>query len=248
MINLLIIEDEPIIARDIAYTLQDIGYGITAMCRNHTEALAALQIKTPDLVLCDIHLKNDDWDGIQLAAEIRRLYDLPLIFLTALSDPGTIGRAVATDPDAYLTKPFEERTLFAAIELALFKFSQKKESAEARSDELVEAAPLPFIGGSFFIKDKKRMVKVSAEDILWVKAEGAYTQLVTSERQFLLSTNLGALEDKLKGLPFVRVHRSYLVNFRYISAVEEDVLSVGAERIPLGKSYREAFYRLLQQL
>lgn len=240
MINLLIVEDEPIIAKDIAYTVEDLGYGVAAVCRNHHEALEALRSSNPDLVLCDIHLKGDDWDGIQLATEIRRLYDLPLIFLTALTDPDTISRAAVTDPDAYLTKPFEERTLYAAIELAIFKFLQKKQTAVSE--------PLPFFAGNFFIKDKKRLVKVSTDAILWIKAEGAYTQVVTADRQFLLSSNLGALEEKLQGLPFVRVHRSFLVNFHGIDAIEEDVLSIGTERIPVGKSYREAFYRLLQQL
>lgn len=248
MISLLIIEDEPIIAKDIAYTVQDIGYGVTAVCSNHWEALEVLQHKNPDLVLCDIHLKNDDWDGIQLATEIRRLYDLPLIFLTALSDPATISRAAAIDPDAYLTKPFEERTLFAAIELAILKFAQKKEAASLHTEAPAAAEALPFIAGSFFIKDKKRMIKVSAKDILWLKAEGAYTQLATSEREFLLSTHLGALEEKLKGLPFVRVHRSYLVNVQHIEAIEEDQLLINKERIPVGKSFRDNFYRRLQQL
>lgn len=240
MIKLLIVEDEPIIAKDLACTVEDLGYGVVAICGNHQEALEALRENRPDLVLCDIHLNGDDWDGIELAAEIRRLYDLPLIFLTALTDPDTISRAASTEPDAYLTKPFEERTLYAAIELAIFKFLQKKETAVSE--------PLPFFAGNFFIKDKKRLVKVSSEAILWVKAEGAYTHLVTADRQFLLSTNLGTLEEKLLGLPFVRVHRSYLVNFHSIDAIEEDVLSIRAERIPIGKSYREAFYKQLHQL
>lgn len=248
MISVLIVEDEPIIAKDISYTVEDLGYTVAAVCRNHLEALEALRSQQPDLVLCDIHLKGDDWDGIQLAAEIRRLYDLPLVFLSALTDPITISRAAATAPDAYLTKPFDERNLYAAIELAIYKFSQKKDLDEALQEQASPEEPLPFIGGSFFIKDKKRLVKVSAEDILWVKAEGAYTHLSTPDRQFLLSTNLGTLEEKLKGQPFVRVHRSYLVNFRRIDAIEEDVLWLGTERIPLGKSYREAFYQRLQQL
>ncbi|TAK35822.1 MAG: response regulator [Saprospiraceae bacterium] len=126
MINLLIIEDEPVIAKDLAYSAEDLGYAVTGICHNHQQALAALQSARPDLVLCDIRLEGDDWDGIRLAQEIRRLYDLPIIFLTALSDPATINRAAAAGPDAYLTKPFEERTLYAAIELAISKFALRR--------------------------------------------------------------------------------------------------------------------------
>jgi DNA-binding LytR/AlgR family response regulator len=244
MIRILIIEDEPIIAKDLAWSVEELGYAVTGICRNHHEALNSLAATLPDLVLCDIHLEGDDWDGIQLAQEIRRLYHLPLIFLTALADAATIGRAAAAAPDAYLTKPFEERGLYAAIELAISKFSLQQEN----TSESPLSEPLPFIAGNFFVKDKKRLVKVSAEDILWIKADGVYSLLATATRQYLLSAHLGAIEEKVKDLPFVRVHRSWLINARHLEAIEDDMLTVGSERIPLGKSYREGFYRRLQQL
>ena len=60
MVKLLLIEDEPIIAKDLAYLLQDLGYRITGICRRHQEALLSLQAEQPDLVLCDIQLEGDD--------------------------------------------------------------------------------------------------------------------------------------------------------------------------------------------
>ncbi len=248
MIRLLIVEDEPIIAKHLECVLLDLGYGITGSCRTSVDALNSLKKELPDIVLCDIHLVGDPWDGVRLAQEIRTLYDLPIIFLTALTDLATIQRAVAVEPDAYLSKPFAERSLFAAIELAIFKFSNKKEVSLGQTEISHEVEPIPFISGNFFIKDKKRLIKVNAEEILWIKADGAYTQLVTIDRQFFLSTNLGTIENKLKDLPFMRVHRSYLVNFKYIDAIEEDVITINNESIPIGKSFREAFYKNLHQL
>jgi DNA-binding LytR/AlgR family response regulator len=223
------------------------------VCADHKTALAALEKRVPDLVLCDIMLEGDDWDGIRLAKEIRKLYNVPLIFLTALTDAATITRAAVAEPDAYLTKPFEVRNLYVAIELAISKFALRQETPpqpiENTDNQAVMPADfLPFIAGSFFIKDKKRLVKVGAEDIFWIKADGVYSQLATANRTFMLTTHLGAIEEKLKNQPFLRVHRSYLINFKHIDAIEEDVLTIGMERIPLGKSYREAFYRQLQQL
>ena len=269
MIQILIIEDEPIIAKDIVYAVEDLGYTVSAVCSDHKTALNALEKRVPDLVLCDIMLEGDDWDGVRLAKEIRKLYSVPLIFLTALTDAATISRAAAAEPDAYLTKPFEVRNLYVAIELAISKFALRQEALARVMEnavgntvgnlieekvENVDNQPimpsefLPFIAGSFFIKDKKRLVKVRAEDIFWIKADGVYSQLATANRTFMLTTHLGALEEKLKNLSFLRVHRSYLINFQHIDAIEEDVLTIGTERIPLGKSYREAFYRQLQQL
>ncbi|MCC6281425.1 MAG: response regulator [Saprospiraceae bacterium] len=244
MIRILLIEDEPIIAKDLAGAVEDLGYSVTGICRNHHEALNSLATTLPDLVLCDIHLEGDDWDGIRLAQEIRSLYNLPLIFLTALTDAATISRAAAVEPDAYLTKPFEERGLYAAIELAISKFALRQDN----SPESPATEPLPFIAGNFFVKEKKRLVKVSAADIFWIKADGVYSLLATANRQYLLSAHLGAIEEKVKDLPFVRVHRSWLINFQHIEAIEDDMLTIGSERIPLGKSYREAFYGRLQQL
>ncbi len=165
-----------------------------------------------------------------------------------MADAATINRAAAVNPDAYLVKPFEERTLYAAIELAIHKFSSGKKVEPEAIVSPAQVEHIPFIAGNFFIKDKKRLIKVKAADIYWIKADGAYSQVATNSQQFLLSTNLGSLEEKLRGHFFTRVHRSYLVNFQHIDAIEEDVLSIGNERIPLGKNYREEFYRRLQQL
>ncbi len=249
MVKLLIVEDEPIIAKDLSYLLQDLGYVVTGICRRHQEALQSLQTQVPDLVLCDIQLEGDDWDGIRLAEEIRRLYNMPIIFLTAMNDPATIARAANVAPEAYLTKPFEEKQLSAAIALALAKFEQKQSSPDSHmlSEELIAEIP-PFIAGALFVKDKKRIIKIRAEDILWIKAEGVYSHLATTQRQFMLSANIGTIEEKLKNYPFIRVHRSYLVNFIHLEAIEEDVLTIGSHSIPIGKSYREEFYQRLQQL
>lgn len=243
MIQILIIEDEPLIAKDLEYAVQDLGYAVSASCRNSRQALEALQRAVPDLVICDIHLHNDDWDGIRLAQEIRLRYDIPLIFLTALSDAETIRRAAQTQPQAYLTKPFDDRSLYAAIELAIVRFATPEPSSAPSAE-----APPPFIAGSFFVKDKKRLVKIKAEEVLWIKAEGPYSLLATSRQQYLLSIHLGAIEASLSAFPFARIHRSYLVNVQHIEAIEDDTIYMGQERIPIGKSFRDDFYRRLQQL
>ena len=242
MIRILIVEDEPLIAKDLEYAVQDLGYSVSASCRNSRQALEALQREVPDLIICDIHLHNDDWDGICLAQEIRLRYDIPLIFLTALSDAETIRRAAQTQPQAYLTKPFDERTLYAAIELAIIRFASPEQASASPAE-----APPPFIAGSFFVKDKKRLVKIKAEDIQWIKADGAYSLLAANQQQYLLSVHLGAIESSLGAFSFARVHRSYLVNVQHIEAIEDDLIFIGKERIPIGKSFREDFYSRIRQ-
>jgi DNA-binding LytR/AlgR family response regulator len=243
--RILIVEDDPIIGKDLAYTVADLGYQVTALCRTSLQTLSALAAEQPDLIICDIHLADDEWDGIRLVQEIHKMYHLPVIFLTAFSDAATIQRAALMNPAAYLTKPFDERTLFAAIELATAKFAAHADTPPPANDE---AAAPRLLSGFLFVKDKKRLVKIAIPDIRWIKAEGAYSQLCTTQDTHLLSINLGILEDKLRPYPFVRVHRSYVVSFQHIDSIEDDVLHIAHERIPLGKSYRDDFYRRLETL
>lgn len=117
-VKLLIVEDEEIVAFDIESTLHNLGYEICAVVASGEEAIASASANLPDLVLMDIMLKGS-MDGIQAAAEIHKLFNIPIIYLSAYGDINTIERAKLTEPFGYLVKPFEEKELYTAIEIAL---------------------------------------------------------------------------------------------------------------------------------
>lgn len=135
MADILVVEDEGIIAEDIRITLERIGHHVVALCATGEEAVAQVDQRPPDLVLMDIHLAGD-MDGIEAARTIQSRHDLPIIYLTAYADSDTLSRAKATGPFAYLVKPFDETSLKPAIELTLDRhvLDQKK----ARFAELLE--------------------------------------------------------------------------------------------------------------
>jgi len=108
--RVLIVEDELLLARDTAYMLQDMGCIVVGIAVTAEEAVAKAGTSHPDLVLMDIRLKGRR-DGIEAAAEIRGLFDLPLVFITAQSDESILARARATRPAAILLKPFAEEDL-----------------------------------------------------------------------------------------------------------------------------------------
>jgi len=91
-------------------------------------------------VLMDIRLKGA-MDGIEAAAEIRERYDIPVVYLTAYADSNTLERAQITEPYSYLIKPFEERELHIAIEMALYKHRMEKERSRLE-DRLFQAQKL----------------------------------------------------------------------------------------------------------
>jgi CheY-like chemotaxis protein len=86
----------------------------------------------PDLLLLDIHLKGDV-DGVELAAQIKEEFDLPFIFLTAYADKATIDRAKTTEPYGFIVKPFDDKDLRSAIEIALYKHGRDKERFEPKT-------------------------------------------------------------------------------------------------------------------
>ncbi len=133
MVNakLLVVEDESIVARDIQNRLRNLGYDVPAIVAYGDKAVDLAADLRPDLVLMDIFLKGD-MDGIKAAELIRSRYDIPVIFLTAFADPGTLQRAKITEPFGYILKPFEERELLTAIEMALYKHEMEKKIKDSR--------------------------------------------------------------------------------------------------------------------
>jgi len=118
--KVLIVEDEGLIANDIAIQLRSSGYDVSAIAASGEEALTLIEKSQPDLVLMDIRLKGK-LDGIDTALQIRSEYALPVIFLTSHADSDTVARARYAEPFGYLVKPFRQVTLCSAIEVALFK-------------------------------------------------------------------------------------------------------------------------------
>jgi CheY-like chemotaxis protein len=116
--SILIVEDETIIAADIAQKLDRLGYTVAGTAIRGDQAVKLARARHPDLVLMDIRLPGSV-DGIQAADIIRRECDLPVIYLTAHSDRPTLERAKVTEPFGCILKPFEERELQSHIEMAL---------------------------------------------------------------------------------------------------------------------------------
>jgi two-component system, cell cycle sensor histidine kinase and response regulator CckA len=117
-VALLIVEDEKIVALDLARTLGDLGYRIVGMAKSCDEALAVTAETRPDLALVDVALKGAA-DGVTTAALLRRDHDVPVVFLTAYADDETLARARETGAFGYLVKPSKEHDLKAAVEVAL---------------------------------------------------------------------------------------------------------------------------------
>jgi two-component system cell cycle sensor histidine kinase/response regulator CckA len=125
--KILVVEDEGIIAHDIAQRLENLGHTVVATCGTAEEAIE--KAADAELVLMDIRLDGPT-DGIVAATEIRERYRLPVIFLTGQADHATLERAKAADPFGYIVKPLANATLQSSIEIALYKHRAERELQE----------------------------------------------------------------------------------------------------------------------
>ena len=123
--SILIVEDEFVIAKDIQISLENMGYIVCAIVSSGEEAITKAKKEKPDLVLMDIILKGEI-DGIEAARQIRSLFKIPIVYLTAYADENTLEKAKITEPYGYILKPFKNRDLNIAIEIALYKNKMEK--------------------------------------------------------------------------------------------------------------------------
>jgi len=140
--KILIVEDEGIFASDLQNMLNNLGFKNSFVAHSGEKALYKVEKIQPDLVLVDIVLKGEI-NGIDVAHEIKNRFNIPVIYITAYSDENTLQKAKITEPYGYLLKPFGEKELNIAIEIALYKFKMEKKliESETKLKTIFEFAP-----------------------------------------------------------------------------------------------------------
>jgi diguanylate cyclase (GGDEF)-like protein/PAS domain S-box-containing protein len=167
--GILVVEDEALVARDIASRLRQLGYEVVGLAHNPRQAIEKAEAHKPDLLLCDIHLK-DEIDGIDVARTVTENLNIPVIFLTAYSDRETVAKAKTISPYGYVLKPIETPDLQIAIEMAFHKFHIEQELAETR--QLLRTA-LQCIGEALVFVDgggQVRNINSEARELFGIEA------------------------------------------------------------------------------
>jgi DNA-binding LytR/AlgR family response regulator len=243
-VRILVVEDEPLIAEDLRGHLEELGYEVCGVCDNALDAISELITAEPDLLLLDINL-GDGADGVQLAEKVNANHQLPFIFVTSHSDAATLERVKAVRPAGFIIKPFDENDLRTQIEIALARYASQVEVSQAptevQRDDFV-------IANSIFVRDKGKLVKVAIDDIHYAQADDNYVTLFTPGKKYVITSTLTAVEEKLKSPDHLRIHRSYLVDLRQVIAMEEGYVRIGAQRLPVGKTHKDALMARIRTL
>ena len=182
--SILIVEDEPIVAKDIQQTLREMKYDAFAVASSADDAIKRASERCPDLVLMDIRIKGDR-DGIETAEILRKQFGISVIYLTAHADEATIERAAKTAPFGYLLKPIKSAELRSAIEVAVFK--QRLEKLE-RSRERSLAVALDSVSDAVLAVDlagKVTYLNPAAEMLIGANADSAIGKTAEDVLQFM---------------------------------------------------------------
>jgi two-component system, LytTR family, response regulator LytT len=229
-VNILLVEDELIVADYMKESLENLGYSVCDICINYDEAVAALYKQKPDLAIIDITLKGNK-TGIELGKFIKENLNIPFIFASSHSDKSTIDKAKQVLPYAYLIKPFGEEDLYAVIETALMHFG-RKHTQENEQDELPT-----IINNAVFIKHRNKFVKLAFDDLLYIEADDNYVHLIGNNVKYTLRSTLKSITDTLPNY-FWRIHRSYVINLHKISSFSAEEVFLGNQHLPIGKSFQ----------
>ena len=240
--NILVVEDEAIVSKDIQQSLKKLGYNIVGASATGEKAIELANEHKPDLVLMDIMLKGD-MSGIDTAEKIKETLNIPVIYLTAYADENTLSKAKVTEPYGYIIKPFKEIDLHTSIEMALYKHSKEREVIKER-DFLYALVEGKEDEGVIFVKSNSRLVKVKTADILFVEALKDYVVINTPEAKYTIHSTMKDIQRKLPQKDFQRIHRSYIVRLDKIIAIEQPnvVIEGGKKLLPIGGSYKDELF------
>lgn len=250
-VNVLIVEDESIVAMDLSMGLELDGYHVVGIADNFTEAIDLYTNNPVDILLMDIHIHGSK-DGVETATALKKIKDIPLIYLTAFTDAKTIERVKHTNPSAFLTKPYNIDNVRIAIDLAIHHFAQTKTVGQTakvlplHQQNLVDKNPekeqLLQMNDYIFIKQNYRFVKFKLAEILFAESENNYVNIVTKTQKISLRLSLADMLERIQFTPLTRIHRSFAININEISSFDDQFIKIDKHEIPLGRNYKEAFF------
>ena len=208
--HILIVEDEAIVASDIQYSLQKLGFFVTGVAASGELALSMIKSSQPDLILMDIMLQGK-LSGLDTAELIMKMYSIPIIFLTAYVDEVTLSRAKKCEPFGYIIKPFKEIQLQTAIEMALYKFKKEDDLIKERNLLYSIMDNSKIMNDMLFIKSENKIVKIKLADIYFIHTDQSEVVIYTNNSEFKLHSSINELKEKTGEL-FIQLSDQYLIN------------------------------------
>ncbi|TAD90921.1 MAG: DNA-binding response regulator [Bacteroidetes bacterium] len=231
-LNVLIVEDEIIIAETIKYYLEERDHNVLNIAISYEEAVQAYRLRCPDLVLLDIRLYEHK-SGIDFANFLMTQAETPpYIYLTSQYDQRILAEALKTNPSGYLTKPIQKETLWTTVDAAYQLHTSTK-----------------LIHKIIKIYDGKTNHQIKISDILYIQADHIYSKIILTNYVEIISRNtLQWLLEELNSNTMIWCHRSYIVNRSYIERWNsEEILLKDNMIIPISRSRKNEVITALKR-
>lgn len=225
-LNVLIVEDEILIAELIGTYLTEAGHTVADIAISYDEAVRSFHLQKPDLILLDIRLYGEK-SGIEFSKYIGSLdHKVPVVFLSSQYDQRTLSQALETNPYGYLTKPIQKQTLWTTLVT-----SWKLHESNAYDETEIK------------VYDGKYNHTIGLHKILYIQAEHIYTNFfLEGGKTITTRKSLKQWSEELPSEIIAQCHRSYLVNKRKVQSVGIDTLIMEDEvKIPMSKNYKSDF-------
>lgn len=231
--KILIVEDEAIIAESLYQLLTMLEYEPLEPVQNPDDAIALIDKEAPQLAILDISLQNGR-TGLEVADYIQsKKLRIPYIVLSAHSDPATVAKVKKYAPASYLVKPFRRESLFAAIEIAAIPAEEEQEQIE-EDNELI-------------LKTGTRHEKLQLQELVFMKANGKYTELHFTFGKRLIRMSLSAFIESNTGIFLLRTHKTYAVNPVFVNSFTSDELALGDSKVPVGRFFMHDVHNYLKK-
>lgn len=222
LLNILVVEDEILIAETIKIYLEERGHQVLNIAISFDEAMKAFHLRKPDIVLLDIRLYGPK-SGIDFANFLKEQKEsVPFIYITSQYDHRILEQALETNPYGYLTKPIHKETLWTSVSTAYRIYETK---AMPRHDIKL------FDGKSYQIID--------VNDIIYIEADHVYLNIILSnETTLTIRQTLKQLLSELPDEIMVQCHRSYIINRNFIKSWNSSFITLkNNKQIPISRNF-----------
>jgi two-component system, LytTR family, response regulator len=224
-INCIVIEDEPLALKKISGYINKIDYlNLLSVFNNAIDAIGFLKTNATDLIFLDIRMKG--LTGIQF---LESLNSKPKIIITSAYDEYAL-KGYELDVSDYLLKPFAFDRFVKSVEKIYSDLVNK--NIEQKPDYI-------------FVKTEYRIEKVDLKNVLYIQGMKDYLQIVSEKKKIMTLQSFKNILEFLPTKDFVRVHNSYIVSIDKIDNIERNRIKIGEKFIPITDSYKEGFYKLL---
>ena len=227
----IIVDDEPLALEILESHINNTdGLELSKKCVHAIEASEAIKKEQPDVVFLDINMP--EVSGLDLAQSLK---GGPLIVFTTAYEEYAV-EAFEINAIDYLLKPISPDRFAKSVERVREYMELRSKDGSSASDELESEEDF------IYVKSEQRLIKIAYNDIYYIEALADYVKIhIVGNKRIITLQTMKNMAAKLPQDKFCRVHRSYIVNLKYIKSLSTNKIELNDQQIPIGKNYKEDF-------